>query len=221
MKRLYCNLVVLGIAFFFLSSDGYASVITLQPGSEGKDTIVYSGSPNNNYGSGLSMDAGNINSFYPLIEFDISVLPEDVIIYNAVLELYVRAVNSVHYPMSAYKIVSPWDEMTVTWNNKPSLDMSAGVLNSGGIPAQYTWAEWDITDFVNEWHSGISPNYGVGVVSMTNYSQAYLFWTSDYSTDTLRPKLTITYDAQAVPEPTTLLLVGLALFSFVHRRLHG
>lgn len=51
---------------------------------------------------------------------------------------------------------SDWDEMTVTWNNKPSFAEYAAVV----APSSYDWWEIDVTSWVQDMVNGTLPNYG-------------------------------------------------------------
>ena len=213
MKKLYCILTVFGVALL-LCSNIYASTIVLQPGPEGKDTWVYTDNPDRNTGTDEVLWTRNnyYGTIYSLVQFDLSALPTNQTITSAVLELYSKYYLN-NPTVNAYKITSDWGEMTATWRNQPTID-PAVTINDSGLVAN--WLSWDITDFVNGWYTGTFDNYGVELRKV-NGGTENIFYSSDYSVASLRPKLTITYEEQtvSVPEPATLLLLSISVLGIM------
>jgi len=88
------------------------------------------------------------------------------------------------------KILSSWNQSSISWNNKPSYDINSSNLAvpDSGIS---NWHEWDITSSVQSWVNG-EANYGTAVVTTDNESMCF-FNSSDHPTSNLRPKLTVFY----------------------------
>ncbi len=211
MKKLFLGIILL-YTLFFLCSKNYALTITLQPGSEGKDTYIKSSPPSMNLGTEAFFvvrggSPSQVVISIPLIEFDLSVIPEHAVVTNALLALD-KFSGSTESPLNVYRITSDWNELDVTYENQPSFDLSVPISNLGGIALLNTFIEWDITEFVQYWHMYPSENYGLVMRSWSGLTNVF-FRTSDYETHpSLRPKLTITYSM--IPEPFSIILFGLS-----------
>ncbi len=209
MKNLFLGIILIHTLFFFCSKN-YASTITLQPGSEGKDAYIKAATPSMNLGTeSFFVVRGGILSQHSilLIEFNLSIIPEHAVVTNALLALD-KVSGSTESLLNVYRITSDWSETDVTYENQPSFDLSVPIANIGGIALLNTFVEWDITEFVHYWHEYPSENYGLEMRSWSGLTNVF-FRTSDYETHTsLRPKLTITYSM--IPEPLSIILVGLS-----------
>ena len=211
MKKLSCVLTTLCI-MFLLNSHMYASSITLQPGAEGKDTAVDSYHSSTNYGDDETLTSRyNVEGTYTyaLIEFDLSAMPTNITITSATLALY-NSNNKGSSYVDAYRIITSWDESTITWNDQPEISATA-IRNSGSTPEENSWVEWDITSLVEGWCTGTFANYGVELRNVTNgtYNK---FHSSDYIVSMYHPYLTINYEEQQIiiPEPLSIILSCIA-----------
>jgi len=178
----------------------YASTqyITLQPGSEGKDSGVSSLLPTMNYGNNSTFfNAGKgIATVRAYIEFDLSSVPENARIIDTDLMLYhSSSAGTTDFSVGAYKVTESWEEDTITYSSQPNF--SSEVEYSCNITAANTeWENWDIDALVQSWLDGSFANNGV-VLKATDESSLdtiAIFRPSDYTTDTTkRPKLVIDY----------------------------
>ncbi len=177
-------------------------------GTGGKDTYIDSpyGDASVNFGSNaeLMFDYYTSYSGYPLLKFDVSTLPNNIA--SARLYLYATsncggAPNQSTCPNMNWvinSITSAWNEMTITYNTRPTLTGSYGTLN---IPASVTgienarWVSVDITNLYNDWKNGIVTNYGIGFTRSGSSGDGGVWYnhvaSSDYVTASLRPKLVI------------------------------
>ncbi len=188
------------------------NILVLRPNAEdGKDATIgnYYDYVDRNFGTYEEFTAnawttgGNETTLRSLIEFDLSLLPDDAIIVDAQLYLYVSE-NTTHGPGHSQlsgsnecilqRITSSWDENTVTWNTQPSTTEENQVV----LPA----SEYDMQDYVVDVSNLIidiidNPTSGFGFMLRLNeesYYRRMLFASSDHSNDSLHPKLVITYE---------------------------
>lgn len=132
MKKLF-----FALCFLHLSCEVVAQrKLTLQPdAAKGKDANIVDYYANDNLGTATYIHIARwTHDSFPskeraLIEFDLSGLPANSTIVSATLYLYAdyltpgvpahRLVTS--NSSSVQRIITPWNEQTVTWNNKPDV----------------------------------------------------------------------------------------------------
>jgi hypothetical protein len=231
------------ISFLFLSENQAQAVsnseVTFQPAgglndgtdegtiSGGKDTYVSFtryGDLDADLGSGVNFGARTELIFdyyasydgYPILKFDVSTLPSDIV--SAKLYLYVTAncgggsCPNMNWVVNS--ITSPWDEMGATWNTRPTLSGSYGTLNIPASPTGITNARWvsvDITGLYNGWKNGTITNYGIGFTRLGSTWDGGVWLntiaSSDHGTASLRPKLVIqSVSPQTVLSPGDMLI---------------
>ena len=172
--------------------------ITLQPGSEGKDSGVSSATPTTNCGNSNDFLVGscltllNIRTY---IEFDLSTVPGNARVVGASLKIYkYMEVGSGSNNAGLYQVTSNWKESAITWNNQPT---SSTVAESSCIVSSVStgWITWDnIYDLVQGWLGGTIANYGMLLKTTDETADLVVHcWSSDYKDASKRPKLTITY----------------------------
>ncbi|MCF6268172.1 MAG: DNRLRE domain-containing protein [Melioribacteraceae bacterium] len=119
------------------------------------DSYVSDGLPNYNLGSETFL----LVSYYTASEFTLIKFPLDSYtqINSAVLRLYVNGKSADDpYRLQVFKIISDWDESTVTWSNRPGFDINDQILKSF---SGFGWIEFNVTRFVNDWLE-YGDNYG-------------------------------------------------------------
>ena len=179
----------------------YASpqTITLQPGSEGKDAAINTYNPDTNWEDRDDFGAGNssIDTVRAYIQFDLSTIPEGIVVTDADLRLYHHSSwGSDVFTVGLYKVTASWLENTVTWNNQPTSSSNAEFLLSINAGSVNYWRYWDIDTLVQGWLDGTITNYGMLLMDTdeSSVNSAAFFYSSDYTTDTSkRPKLEIDY----------------------------
>ena len=177
--------------------------ITLQPGSEGKDSHVSLKWRENNFGDGQSLVLG-YSTFYQdrhraYLQFELnpSPLSAGAIVTNANLKLYrysyIGSLDS--FTVGLYQVTSDWGEDSITWDNQPT---SSNVVKASCTvySISYGWRTWNIDDSVKGWLDGSISNYGMVLKPLdevSNYDQV-AFRSSDLATNSIdRPKLEIDY----------------------------
>ena len=185
------------------------NTISLQPhATEGKDAWITSGQTNWNYGAHVVMRTQENAGQRSLLEFNLSNLPFDVTVINAQLELYVdRLVNSglveIHAVTTSWMEGTcqgagctadgaTWDSYdgTNTWSTSGS-DHVAEAAATTDVDMAATWFSWDITALVQDWAKGKRPNFGMLLKTLSGSEVDFV--SSDHTTVSQHPKLTITY----------------------------
>jgi hypothetical protein len=178
--------------------------IVRQPGPAGKDSYVTDmfGWANNNFGDYEDFQImGFVTQSAAYIEFDISAIPAGSTINWATLTLYADYLDGTIY---FAPVVAPWEESTITWNNRPSnLDPTLSYPISRGDPSgPCYWGcalAFDITDIVQVWVDQF--NYGVRVIADTGYV-SFMMASGDNMSHP-RPMLTIDYTEPLGVEEST------------------
>ena len=182
------------IAVQLAAGTALAAQLVLQPGSEGKDSMLsrYHGTTNfgtntqlmRNYGSGMAVRG--------IVEFEgLKAIAKGSTINSAVIELYSRA-NSPRDNFGIYRVTASWQEMVVTWNNQPAHYATAYAKVYVPTTGSY---KWDVKKLVDEWVQGTYPNYGF-ILKRDNEELASwpYFCSSDHATASWHPKITVDYN---------------------------
>ncbi|MEK6855757.1 MAG: DNRLRE domain-containing protein [Nanoarchaeota archaeon] len=208
-------LVFAGILLLLFKSHMTGSVIyDYQPDSiQGVDSFMYENS-SSNFGSNTLIDVGKIANGRErrgLLYFDVSSIPPTDTVVSAFLSLYLMGFsNNSGYgnlTINAYKLTSSWNESNVNWYNT-----SAGVLwsvaggdyssliSSTNISNALGWYNFSITSAVRGWANGSSSNYGIILIaSGASAGDFQEFYSSDYGTSSLRPRIIVDYTGNAPP----------------------
>jgi len=141
---------------------GNQFTVVLQPGSAtGKDAFVddYSTFSDLNFGSSVNLlawawTAGGIpyvtRSF---LEFNLSAIPPNSIILSAQLSLYGEGQHSTLSGSNEgliERVIAPWDESTVTWNNQPPSTTQNSVLLPASTSVAQDYTDIDVTNLIND-----------------------------------------------------------------------
>ncbi len=177
--------------------------LTLQPGSEGKDTEIWDQQPNNNYGAAAEtwVSSASNDKTRSLLYFNMNAIPTGAKIQSATLSLHSQSGSGSNQPVSAHRILNPWSEDSVTWNSREtgtSWDTAGGDFDNMAVvttpvgPANQRY-EWNIAPLVQGWVDGSFQNYGVVLAAAIAGMPGERFYTSDSSDPTRHPRLAITY----------------------------
>ena len=224
MKNLHFILITISIIGFSCELDpcecepsNQTGEIILQPGAEeGKDAFVenypYDEYRNRNFGdseelSAISWTSGGepfvVRSF---IDFNLDTLPDTVTIDSVKLSLFVYG-NEWHgyghdtlggsNEFYLQKVISSWDEHSVTWNNQPEItQLNQVLLASSNHPFQDCYRV-DITELAKDIHE--NPSESFGLMLSLRYEVGYrrvFFASSDVEEEHKRPKLEIYYSVE-------------------------
>ncbi|WP_163102250.1 DNRLRE domain-containing protein [Peribacillus alkalitolerans] len=173
--------------------------------TSGKDAWLYSGDSNNHYDSlsiGLPPSGGTFYESRSALMFDLSSIPSGAVGISADLELYGTGyVNNYLFVFQQVWISlfsAVWSENTITWNNKPSVTVSAlttytgNPSNSGVSLHKFSGLQSYITTFAGQ---AENPGFMLWIgESPQNYSQDLNFFSRIDSNPSYRPKLVVTYN---------------------------
>lgn len=177
-----------------------AATLILQPGSEGKDSLIRQGAPSGNYGNYPQLTIATIptDPNRGIVEFNLSAI-FGTTIDSAYIDLYNRANNSGDY-FGIYRVNASWGEMTVTWSNQPAhyatAYASVKVTKVGSF-------RFDVKTLVSEWAAGTYVNYGFKLIKRAESGTYPFFCSGDYGTVAWRPKITVDYTPTAI-SPTSM-----------------
>ena len=139
-----------------------------------------------------------------LVQFDLTGLPPDAIIDNALLQLDWNACEkSGTYPVTlgAYFVNSFWTESTVTYNTRPSWG-TMGYNSQVGCPPDGLTI-WNVTSFAQAWQIDPLQNYGVKVSGSWNAGDNYsIAFNSREYPNVGKPELVVTYHQPPTRTPT-------------------
>lgn len=146
------------------------------------------------------------------IEFNTTSIPSNVWITSATMRLRVWHISKTDDPIQnvggstgriygAYRLLGPWEEDGVNWVNQPNFTENHYAAASvppgqGGWDGPLLWMNWDVTDIMKDWQSGVK-NYGL-VVKDTQEG-APVFYTTQFFTkdqvpnESYYPRLIVTY----------------------------
>jgi len=182
------------------------NTLVLQPGdNDGKDAILISNQATTNFGTSESAHiqawtmSGNEVFTRSIMQFDLSSIPSNAIITNARLSLYYNpttpyaAATSLD-PFYIRRIVTDWNELTVTWDNQPtSTNMNVVTVPAGSSVTQ-DYPDINVTTLVQDMVSDPSISFGFMLMFVTETPyKGVIFASSDNPDTTVHPKLVVNY----------------------------
>lgn len=205
-------LIFVGILSFSISFSQTA--ITLQPDAlDGKDAVLWSTNPSNNYSTSQSLtiatwtNGGNLTNKRIILEFDYSSVPAGATIDNATLYLYYDETNtaeSVDYheganEMYVQRVTEAWDDATVTWSNQPATTTLNQITTSATSTGTQDYT-LNVTDLVNDMITNGNYGFLVKMVDEVNPYAIVLLSSCDHPTSANHPKLVIEYSFSSIHE---------------------
>lgn len=141
--------------------------------------------------------------FRSYLQFDLSVVPKGCTITKAFLSLYnpddgisvnEQSTYSGSNTFGIYKVASPWNSGSITWNNQPSFTAEEKVvLPTSKVPNQ-NYENIEITSFVQGMVDSPEENYGLMIMlENETYYRRVCFASMNHPNEVLRPKLEINY----------------------------
>ncbi|SHK88555.1 hypothetical protein SAMN02745123_03464, partial [Desulforamulus aeronauticus DSM 10349] len=161
------------------------------------DAYIAQSYPTTNFGSVAALYIGSftrINDVYrSLIQFPTPIIPAGNVLNNAFLRLYLyrKDVPGVQ-PIYIYRVNTPFNQNTVTWNNRPVSSYTGNFYNFADDQI-FQFMDIDVTELVNGWINGDYPNFGLEIRGLEDQPALSAFRSSDYSDSNLWPRLIVTY----------------------------
>ena len=206
-------------------TDGYGGDVQTY-----KDTHIYTGAVNNNWGTSTNIVVGgdSTNQYRTLIQFNISSIPADVTLDSAALSMYCESEAAADDKTDgAYRMTVEWfegsknnaqpdaGENASTWNYRnwngsvawttAGGDYDADVTDTDIITGIATWFNWNILADVQDWYDGVNTNYGHIFIQTSTPTDGYRkrFTSSDGATAANRPKLVVEYTIELTVQDAT------------------
>ena len=209
MKTLKISKVLLPALFIFLFNSkniiGQTTLVLQPDAATAKDAEIWSLSGDVNYGNWPEIKANawtwsGIEGFQrALLDFDLTSIPADAVIISAKLSLYGVDAASTQYHSGdndswLKRIVEPWDENLVTWNNQPSTTDENQTQLLESVSSLQDYLNIDVTSMVIDMRN--NPDSSFGFLMSLNTEDKYrrmTFLSSDQPDITRSPKLVIEY----------------------------
>ncbi len=179
--------------------------VMLQPGPEGFDTHIDEGAPDANFGdlTVLSLNPDQNNVIRPLIRFDLTSIPANAVIHDAMLWLYLTSGIGPDVVLTILALNGTFEEMEATWNRAaiadlwtvPGGDYNAVPFCGGTVTNLPGWYGFDVSKLVRHWVQGDITNDGLIVVPVERPVDATKQFVSSDETSAieLRPRLALNY----------------------------
>ena len=184
--------------------------VVLQPGaSQGKDSEVISHFPHANRGDSESLTParwvgqGEVFLSRGLLEFDLSVIPENAVLESAYLSLYFNPTDPYEgcefhtgqNDMVIERITTPWVENLVNWYGQPNTTSEDQLLLPASSSQTQDYLDMDVTAMVHDMLFSAEGNHGfmLRMADELDLFKIALFASSDHPDAALHPKLELSY----------------------------
>jgi len=184
------------------------SEVVLKPHAEkGVDAIILSKEADKNFGALENLNintslAGADTAFQRmLISFGLDSFPDYAHVLKATLVLFRDSTsenpNPMHYGKNAYttyRVVEPWEEEKVNWDNQPAFEVGGSVWNRKSWSEQQGSFEVDVTHMVRQMINKRTDNYGFLLKFSEEVTDQNISWvSSDHRDTSLHPELRIEF----------------------------
>lgn len=198
---------------------GGETSVTLQQGSSGytgaEDTYFFQYSAGSNYCGQDTLRIGYKQQYAALLRFDLSAVPEDALVTQAILQVYATGWSGSSLTAGAYVITRSADLCQATWSlslagsawglpgcNDVVSDRRATAESSANLTGIGRWYGLDLSAAVQGWVNRSLANQGVllrAAPSLASFNLA----SAENSNPDQHPKLIIHYRSSSAPTPTS------------------
>ncbi len=211
-----------------LAQSSAETTITLQQGVNGysgsQSTYIYQFAPDTNYCSSSAFKLGYKQQNAALVRFDLSSIPADAAITQASLQVYAAGWSGADISLGTYVVTRTNSLCQTTWNrsqsgsqwglpgaNDTNTDRRATAESSLATSGIRKWYTFSLTPAVQGWVAGTLSNNGVLLRQVVSSSNSLTFASSVAGDVSLRPKLVVTYRADApasTPTSTEVIIAS-------------
>jgi hypothetical protein len=186
-----------------LATSAGATVVTLQPSSQ--DAFIQQDKPNRIAGAGVNNTRIRVMSSTPsprirrgLIQFDLSAIPASATISSAILEIYEANNPGVTRTDGLHRILAPWLQSAVKWNNQPASMVSP--TDTAAVGTVRGFKSFTVTNDVQQAVNVCTADHGWMVKDQAettgNIEVNYIAREENHIPDLPnRPRLTVTFTA--------------------------
>ncbi len=197
-----CTLAA-AVATLALAGTVHATVTVLQPSSQ--DAFIQQDKPNRIAGAGVNNTRIRVMSSNPnprirrgLVQFDLSAIPASATIQSAIIEIYEANNPGISRVDGLHRILAPWLQSTVKWNNQPAAAASPSDTESVGLARGFYG--FDVTGDVQAAVNVCAADHGWMIKDQAetsgNVEVNYIAKEEDHIPDLPnRPKMTVTFTA--------------------------
>ncbi len=123
-------------------------------------------------------DLGRTRMFFK-IDYDFkSSIPEEAVVTKATLNVYEYSSYESKATFACYRLKDKWKASTIDWDNSVGIGREiAG--EDATLPAKKGWQRFDIRQSVNDWATGIAPQYGLMLMATKESTRGAAFYTPD------------------------------------------
>jgi hypothetical protein len=197
MKRLVLILLITVLAV--IPALGTTHNVTIQPdGAGSKDAGIWEANPDTNYGDYEYFWVGYDGGYaFSLKKFNGLDAYAGATVTYAELNLYCYDEWGILGDGNrVLRIDGSWDEVTVTWNNRPPYEST--MWEAFNAPTVDDWLSVDVTAMVQSWLDGSYPHYGFYIRCPQTAAGGWYFYSGESTEDILRPYIYMEYEYTGV-----------------------
>jgi hypothetical protein len=127
------------------------------------DTMVDNAKPTTQFGASGTLGIRNMGSTQQtFVKFDLTVLPQDAVITQATLRVYVNRVT-VPGALIVNKVSGDWSEQALTQDTAATLMLTANTPLAIAATDKGQYVNYDITAWVQDWQVNPNSNFGIAL----------------------------------------------------------